>query len=124
MPVRTATALLAQLPVTFSDIEAAAATLERVNYIYPVNDEDLHRRLGELWLTQQNYTGAIREFSAVLAGGSADHASAHYNIARAYVAAKQSGKAEDHLLQALESAPGFRPAQKLLLEIENQKEKR
>jgi len=115
---------LAGLQEETGDRKAAAATLEKVNYIYPVNDEDLHRRLGDLWLTQSNYTGAIREFSAVLAGGSADHASAHYNIARAYVAAKQSGKAEDHLLQALESAPGFRPAQKLLLEIENQKEKR
>ncbi|MBL8291273.1 MAG: tetratricopeptide repeat protein [Bryobacterales bacterium] len=115
---------LAKLQEEVGDKKAAAVTLEKVNYIYPVNDEELHRRLGELWLTQQNYTGAIREFSAVLAGGAVDQASAHFNIARAYLAAKQSGKAEDHLLQALESAPGFRPAQKLLLEIENQKEKR
>ena len=115
---------LAKLQEEAGDKKAAAATLEKVNYIYPVNDEELHRRLGELWLTQQNYTGAIREFSAVLAGGAVDQASAHFNIARAYLAAKQSGKAEDHLIQALESAPGFRPAQKLLLEIENQKEKR
>ncbi len=26
----------------------AAATLERINYIYPVNDEELHRQLGDL----------------------------------------------------------------------------
>lgn len=115
---------LAKLQEEMGDKKAAAVTLQRVNYIYPVNDEELHRRLGDLWLAQQNYAGAIREFSAVLAGGTTDPAAAHFNIARAYVAAKQNGKAEDHLLQALESAPGFRPAQKLLLEIEDQKEKR
>ena len=35
----------------------AAATLDAINEIYPVNDEDLHRRLGALWLKQENYPG-------------------------------------------------------------------
>ena len=34
----------------------AAATLDRINYIYP-EDEELHRKLGELWLAQANYRG-------------------------------------------------------------------
>jgi tetratricopeptide (TPR) repeat protein len=114
---------LATLQQEAGDTRGAAATLEKVLYIYPVNDEELHRRLGELWLAQQNHSGAIREFTAALASGALDKAAAHYNLARAYHAARQWDKAEDHLLQALESAPGYRPAQKLLLEINNRKEK-
>ena len=44
----------------------AAATLERLNYIYPVKDEDLHRRLGDLLYAQKQYEGAIREYSALV----------------------------------------------------------
>src|ERR1700730_12282477 len=56
----------------------AAATLDRINYIYPVNDENLHRRLGDLWFAQQNYPGAIREYAAVLAMHPLDRASAQF----------------------------------------------
>src|SRR5438046_9546932 len=45
----------------------AAATLERVNYIYPVKDEDLHRRLGDLLYAQKRYDPAIREYAACVA---------------------------------------------------------
>ena len=38
-------------------------------------------------------------------------------LARAYQANKQLDEAKDELLAALEAAPGFRPAQKLLLEL-------
>ena len=41
----------------------------------------------------------------------------HYDLARAYQANKQPDEAKDELLAALEAAPGFRPAQKLLLEL-------
>ena len=41
----------------------AAATLERLNYIYPVKDEELHRRLGDLLYAQKQYDGAIREYT-------------------------------------------------------------
>jgi len=95
----------------------AAATLDRVNFIYP-EDEGLHRHLGELWLAQGNNAGAVREFSAVLALGPLDRASAEYNVAQAYMAAGDRAKAEESVLGARETAPGFRPAQKLLLEIE------
>lgn len=115
---------LAALQEEAGDKKGAAITLEKVNYIYPVNDEELHKRLGELLLGLQNNAGAVREFQAALASGAQDKATAHFNIARAYQAARQTDKAEDHLLQALESAPGFRPAQKMLLEINNRKEKR
>ncbi len=44
-----------------------------------------------------------------------DKASAQFNLAQAYFAAGQKDKAEDNVLAALEAAPDFRPAQKLLL---------
>jgi tetratricopeptide (TPR) repeat protein len=99
--------------------EEAAATLDDINDIYPVNDEDLHHRLGDLWLKQNNSPGAIREYAAVVAGHPLDKAGALYNLAQAYFAARQLDKAEQNVLAALEAAPGYRPAQKLLLQIED-----
>src|ERR1700730_4014845 len=99
----------------------AAATLERLNYIYP-GDEDLHRHLGDLWLAQNNTKGAIREYGAVIALQPLDKASAQFNLARAYFAAGQKDMAEEHLLASLEAAPGFRPAQKLLLQLKDSNE--
>jgi cellulose synthase operon protein C len=95
----------------------AAATLERLNFIYP-EDEKMHRKLGALLLAQGNAAGAVREYSAVLAMKPLDVASAQFDVAKAYFAAGDKGKAEESVLGALEVAPGFKPAQKLLLEIE------
>lgn len=95
----------------------AAAALDRLNYIYPVNDEELHRQLGGLWLEQGNVEGAIREFSAEVAMKPQDPATAHYQLARALYAAKRIDEAKDNLVLSLEAAPGFKPAQKLLLEL-------
>jgi tetratricopeptide (TPR) repeat protein len=99
----------------------AAATLNRLNYIDPV-DEELHRHLGDLWFAQNNYTGAIREYNAVIASHPLDKASAQFNAARAYFAAGQKDMAEEHLLASLEAAPGYRPAQKLLLQLKDSNE--
>jgi tetratricopeptide (TPR) repeat protein len=99
----------------------AAATLDRLNYIYPV-DEELHRHLGDLWFAQNNIKGAIREYGAVVAMQPLDKASAQYNLARAYLAAGQNDMAEEHLLLSLEAAPSFRPAQKLLLQLKDSNE--
>jgi tetratricopeptide (TPR) repeat protein len=94
----------------------AAAILERLNYIYPlVNDQ--HRMLGSLWIDQGNVTGAIREFGAVVAHNPIDPAEAHYQLARAFYLDHQSAKAEDEVVSALEAAPTYGPAQKLLLEL-------
>src|SRR3990172_5433787 len=109
---------LAALEQELGDLPAAAATLERVNYIYPVNDEQLHRRLGDLWFAQKNFAGAVREFGAVLALKPLDRVSAEYDLARAYFAMGQREPARDHVLAALEGAPSYRPAQQLLLQLE------
>jgi tetratricopeptide (TPR) repeat protein len=100
----------------------AAATLDRLNYVFPV-DEELHRHLGDLWLAQNNFTGAIREYSAVVAMQPLDKAAAQFNLARAYFAAGQKDMAEDHLLASLEAAPDFGPAQKLLLQMKDSDER-
>jgi tetratricopeptide (TPR) repeat protein len=84
-------------------------------------DEALHRRLGGLWLAQGKSEDAIREYSAVIALHPLDIASAQFNLARAYLSAGQKDRAEEHVLASLESAPGYRPAQKLLLELEGSK---
>jgi tetratricopeptide (TPR) repeat protein len=94
----------------------AADALNRLNFIYPM-DAEAHRSLGGLWLVQGNTKGAIREYDAVLAHKPQDPAQAHFDLARAYHADKQDEQAKEELLAALEAAPGFRPAQKLLLEL-------
>jgi tetratricopeptide (TPR) repeat protein len=99
----------------------AAATLDRINYVYPM-DEETHRHLGDLWFAQNNFTGAIREYNAVIALGPIDKASAQFNAARAYFAAGEKDKAEDHVLASLEIAPDYRPAQKLLLQLKDSNE--
>jgi Flp pilus assembly protein TadD len=109
---------LASLEKDLNEPREAAATLDRINYIYPMS-EDLHRQLGELWYEQNNYKGAIREYTAVLALKPHDKASAQFDLAQAYFADGQRDKAETNVLAALEAAPDFRPAQKLLLQLED-----
>jgi cellulose synthase operon protein C len=47
-----------------------------------------------------------------------DITSARFNLAQAYLAAGQADKAKENVLLALEAAPDYRPAQKLLLKLE------
>jgi tetratricopeptide (TPR) repeat protein len=108
---------LASLEEDLGHVKEAAATLDQLNFIYP-EDEELHRKLGGLWLAQGNIAGAVREYSAVLALKPLDRASAEFDVAKAYYAEGEKAKAEESVLAALEVAPGFKPAQKLLLEIE------
>ncbi len=109
---------LASLEEDLGDKKAAAVVLDQINYIYPM-DEDLHRHLGNLWMAQANYAGATREYTAVLALNPLDKAGSEFNLAQAYFADGQRDKAEATVLLSLETAPGYRPAQQLLLEIEH-----
>ena len=114
---------LATLEESAGQQAEAVATLERIDYIYPVKDEDLHRRLGDLLYAQKQYDGAIREYNVLAASNPVDKAGAQFDLAQAYFAAGQMDKAEDSVLGALETAPGYRPAQKLLLELQKTTEK-
>jgi tetratricopeptide (TPR) repeat protein len=94
----------------------ALKTLERLVFIYPM-EEDLHRKLGDLYFAQNLPEGAIRAYTAVIATKPHDQAASHFNLALALQSAKRLEDAKEHLLLALEAAPGFKPAQKLLLEL-------
>jgi tetratricopeptide (TPR) repeat protein len=107
---------LATLEEEAGQPQKAAAALDRLNYIYP-EDQELHKRLGDLWLAQNNVPGAIREYQALLALKPLDQATSHYQLAEALRKANRLDQARDEVLLALEAAPGFKPAQKLLLEI-------
>jgi tetratricopeptide (TPR) repeat protein len=107
---------LATLEQEAGDTKKAAAALDRLNYIYP-EDQELHKKLGDLWLAQNNVSGAIREYQALLALKPLDQATSHYQLAEAYRKANRLDQAREEVLLALEAAPGYKPAQKLLLEI-------
>jgi len=108
---------LASLEESAGERDEAIATLQRVNYIYPVKDEDLHRKLGDLLFGHKQYEGAIREYNVLVASNPVDKAGAQFELAQAYFAANLKDKAEESVLAALETAPDYRPAQKLLLEL-------
>jgi len=94
----------------------AAAALERLNFIFPI-DAELHERLGGLLLDTGDAKGAVKEYQALIAMHPIDAAGSHYNLARAFKAAGQNDKAREEAFTALEAAPNFKPAQKLLLEV-------
>ena len=95
----------------------AAGVYDRINYFYPMQDEDLHKKLGNLWLELGNTKGAVKEFSAAVGSKPVDPALAYFNLARAQSASGNKADARESLVSALENAPGFKPAQKLLLEL-------
>jgi tetratricopeptide (TPR) repeat protein len=107
---------LASLQIEQGRKKEAVATLERLNYIY-LKDEEAHQSLGKLYLDLGNSAAAIREFQAVLAGAPIDVAGAHYQLARAFQGERRTDEARDEVIAALEAAPSFKPAQKLLLEL-------
>lgn len=117
---REALKRLAGLAAEGGDPGKAARVLESLNYIYP-EDPDLHQRLGALYLEAKNGAGAVREFRAALALKPLDQASSHYELARAYRLAQRPDDARGEVLLALEAAPDYKPAQKLLLELSNGK---
>lgn len=110
---------LARLEEENGDKAMAAAALKRLIYLSPVGDEDLHRKLGEYYLDLKQPDRALPAFLAQLASKPVDPAGAYYNLARSYVALSRPQQAQEALFQSLELAPGFKPAQKLLLELEN-----
>jgi cellulose synthase operon protein C len=94
----------------------ALATLSRLIYIYPI-DEELHRKLGDLYTAEGRHADAVRSYESVIAMKPVDQASSRYNLAKALQGAGRVDDAKEQLLMALEAAPGYRPAQKLLLEL-------
>jgi tetratricopeptide (TPR) repeat protein len=110
---------LAKVEEKQGDKAMAAEALQRLIYIAPVGDEELHKKLGEYYLELGKADRAMPAFLAQLASKPVDPAGAYYNLARSYLALSRRPDAQEALLQALELAPGFKPAQKLLLEMDS-----
>src|SRR5262249_15147710 len=104
-------------------LKEAQAALERLNFVNPL-DQNLHERLGNLYLETNSGGAAVREFGAVVALHPIDVAGSHYNLAKAYKVQGQEDKAREEALTALEAAPDYRPAQKLLLEVSGDGQKK
>jgi tetratricopeptide (TPR) repeat protein len=94
----------------------ATTVLEAINYSDPLRAPG-HAELGELLLTAGKAQDAVREYSVLLALDPLDTVAANFGLARAYRLAGDLPKTRRRLLEALETAPNYRPAQKLLLEL-------
>jgi tetratricopeptide (TPR) repeat protein len=108
---------LASLEEEAGNPAKAVEVLERQLWIYPVKDEALHTRLGRLRASLNRWPEAAEEFAAVVAMKPADPAEAHFRLADAYKRIGRFESAQEHILLSLEAAPGYRPAQRLLLEL-------
>jgi len=97
-------------------IDDAIAVMQSINLVDPL-DQALHGRLGDLLLERGRAEEALLEYSIALSLDPHDKATAYYRVANAYHELGNAEQAEDHLLQALDVAPNFRPAQRLLLDV-------
>jgi tetratricopeptide (TPR) repeat protein len=107
---------LARLQDQAGDTKQAALTLNKLNFIFP-QDEESHRLLAKISLASGDVNTAVRESEAVLALKPGDAAQTHYELAQALSAAHRLSEAKDHVILALEAAPDFKPAQQLLLKL-------
>ena len=94
----------------------AAGVAEALNWVMPYAP-DAHRFLGDHYLADGDPERALREYDALLGLAPEDPAAARYGMARAALALEDERAARRELLRSLESAPFFRPAQRLLLEL-------
>jgi tetratricopeptide (TPR) repeat protein len=94
----------------------ALVALRRLLWIDPI-DQDLLTRLGGLEMATGDAADAVREYRTVVYMHPLDQAASHFNLAQALHAAGQDDQAKDEVLASLEAAPGYRPAQKMLLEL-------
>jgi cellulose synthase operon protein C len=98
----------------------ATEVLAAVNYADPLTTEG-HAQLGELLLAQKQGDAALREYQVLLKLQPGDTAVANYGAAAALNIKGDARQARRHLLQSLETAPNYRPAQHLLLEMSGDK---
>ncbi len=96
--------------------QEAAAVLERAIQVYPF-DRETHQQLGDLFMGRGEAAMAVREYRALLALQPPDRAAAHYQLARSLLRLGRRVEAKTEVLSSLEIAPGFEPAQDLLLTL-------
>ena len=96
--------------------EDAIDVLGTVAFVQPL-DNELHETLGTLLLERGDGAGALREFEILLAADPHDKANAYLRVAEAHRSLGNVERSRSNVLMALDVAPGFRPAQRLLLEL-------
>lgn len=95
----------------------AIEVMQSVNLVDPF-DLDLHGALGDLMIEENRAAEALIEYTVALALEPHDRATAHYRMAKAHSALGDRQASQEQLLLALEVAPNYRPAQRLLLELQ------
>ncbi len=111
---------LAALLVAAKRDGEATEVLAAVNYADPLATEG-HDQLGQLLLAANNGPAALREYQVLLKLQPADTAVANFGLASALRMNGDLQQARRYLLQSLETAPNYRPAQHLLLEMTGDK---
>ncbi|HVS12776.1 MAG TPA: tetratricopeptide repeat protein [Thermoanaerobaculia bacterium] len=96
--------------------EEAADLLERALFIYPLEIEP-HERLAEAAAALERWPVAARERRAIVALDPPNRAEALFQLAATLVRAGDRQGALREVLAALEIAPGYEEAQRLLLEL-------
>jgi len=96
--------------------EEALEVLAALNYVDPLNGNQ-HLLLGERLLAGGKSEDSLREFRVQLALNPHDPAPGHFGMARALRALGDRPASRRHLLDALETAPHYKPAQEMLLQM-------
>jgi cellulose synthase operon protein C len=109
---------LRQLAKLLQDNGRTAQAIEvwhALNYGDPMQPQS-HLLLADALLAGKQSQGALREYRALLALGVIDEAPAYLGVAKALADLGDRAGSRRNLLQALEAAPNFRPAQEMLLQ--------
>jgi tetratricopeptide (TPR) repeat protein len=106
--------VLAQAALEDSDFERAAYFLDRAIQVDPYRSEvhELKARYAE---TVNDSAAAVTEYEVLMQLEISDPVEARTNLAQAYLNNGQASKAKQNLLYALEQAPSYERAQRLLL---------
>ncbi len=96
--------------------DTAIEVLQSVMLVDPM-DADLHGDLGDMLLAADRAEEALQEYEIAMALEPHDMATAWYRLASAEYALGNVERSQAHVLQALDVAPNFRPAQRLLLKL-------
>ena len=110
---------LAHLLEEEGDLAASMYYYERSLQVSPYSNE-VQTRLAEIYTGKELYDKAVQSRLAVLGLNPIDRADAYYQYALSLYAANRLPESKRAVLQSLELAPGFREAQKLLLQLVEQ----
>lgn len=102
-----------------SSDDTALTHLESALYLDPLS-QVLHRRLGDSYARRGSHDLAIREYGVLLSLKPIDAAGAHFRLAQQLSLSGRREEARREILFALEIAPGYEEAQRLLLELVRQ----